>query len=55
MENKQLDEKFTNTELGDLKREMETEKTKNAIEIDQLKKALSELIDNAKIVVNIKN
>ena len=37
MESKQLDEKFTSTELEEMKKEFESEKTKSSMEIESLK------------------
>jgi len=41
MENKELDEKFSSTDLEDLKKELEKEKQNKNIEIEQLKKQIS--------------
>lgn len=44
MENKQLDEKFTSTELENLKEQLEKEKQKNSIEIENLKKMIMDKV-----------
>jgi len=54
MMNKELEEKFISTELGELKSQLEEEKAKNAIEIEQLKKTLSEVVEKGKMIVKIK-
>lgn len=54
MENKELDEKFSSTELEDVKNEFEKEKQKSNLEIDEMKKMIEalQLATGIKLVLN---
>ncbi|HJX49878.1 MAG TPA: site-specific integrase [Candidatus Nanoarchaeia archaeon] len=46
MENKELDEKFTNTKIEDLKLELEKEKQQKNIEFEEMKKQMADIENN---------
>lgn len=57
MENKQLDEKFTSTELEDLKKELDRERQKNTIQLIEVEKRNEEKFEEFKkeVLLSIKN
>jgi hypothetical protein len=55
MENDELDEQMTNTELSDIKTQLEKEKQSKEMAMEELQKEIDSLKENAKTVSKIRN
>jgi hypothetical protein len=54
MENDELDEQMTNTELSDIKTQLEKEKQSKEMAMEELQKEIDSLKENAKTVSKIR-